>query len=58
LILAQLKAIRTNFDDIMNNGLTDPEEAMADRTQQMKAAGIDKVIAEMKKQVDAWRQSK
>lgn len=52
--LAQITAIRTETDPVLNNGLDDVDKVLKLREDKMKAAGKDKVIAEIQKQLDAW----
>lgn len=55
--LAQLTAVTTEFKPILINGLDDPDKMMKLYTDKRKAAGQDKVLAEIQKQVDAWRKT-
>ncbi|KRF43816.1 ABC transporter substrate-binding protein [Paenibacillus sp. Soil787] len=55
--VAQLTAITTEFRPILINGLDDPDKMMKLYSDKRKAAGQDKVLAEIQKQVDEWRKT-
>ncbi|THF82703.1 ABC transporter substrate-binding protein [Cohnella fermenti] len=55
--IALINSTRTQFSPILSNGLDDPEKILKQRDEKMAASGRDKVIAEIKKQLDAWRAS-
>lgn len=50
--------VRKNFDLGLSSGQLDPDEQLPKLREKLKAAGIDKVIAEAQKQLDAWRAAK
>jgi putative aldouronate transport system substrate-binding protein len=56
--LAQISSIVQEYEPILVSGLDDPDKVVAGMREKLKAAGIDDVIAEMQKQIDAWRTSK
>lgn len=56
--LAQINAVRKEFDSILANGLDDPEKILKLRHEKMKAAGVEKVLSEIKAQLDDWKKSK
>lgn len=56
--LAQLSAIELEFIKIQSNGLDDPEKIQKLRDEKDKAAGEDKVIAEIQRQYDEWVKNK
>jgi len=39
-------------------GTVNPEEFLPKANQKLKAAGLDKIIAEAQSQIDAWKASK
>jgi putative aldouronate transport system substrate-binding protein len=43
------------FEDGLKSGQLDPEQNIPKLLEKLKAAGVDKLIAEGQKQVDAWR---
>lgn len=55
--IALINSTRTQFAPILNSGLDDPEKILKQRDEKMKASGRDKVMAEIKKQLEAWRAS-
>ncbi|MEC0090015.1 ABC transporter substrate-binding protein [Paenibacillus macquariensis] len=55
--IAQLNAITAEYKDILTNGLDDVDKTMKSMMDKRKAAGHDKVLAEIQKQVDEWRKS-
>jgi putative aldouronate transport system substrate-binding protein len=55
--LAQINAVRNEFGIILTYGLDDPEKIVKLQNDKLTAAGVDKVKAEIQKQLDAWRAS-
>lgn len=53
--IAQLSAITAEFTPILMNGLDDVDKTLKAMMDKRKAAGHDKVLAELQQQVDAWR---
>lgn len=53
--VAQINAILGTYAPGMNTGTIDPVKARKDLMAKLKAAGLDKVQAEIQKQIDAWR---
>lgn len=53
--LAQLNAAAGEYGAILNNGLDDTDKTLKAYLDKRKAAGADKVMAELQKQIDAWR---
>lgn len=45
--------IKEKYDSI-NRGLVDPEKAIPELNKALKQAGVDKVIAELQRQIDEW----
>ncbi len=56
--LTNLSAIRTEYNNILSWGLAaDPEAFLRERNEKLKAAGEDKVIAEINAQLAAFIES-
>ncbi|MEK8128028.1 ABC transporter substrate-binding protein [Paenibacillus filicis] len=55
--MARLTAIEKEFQPILDNGLDDTEKTLKLREEKMKAAGFDKVLAEVQLQLDEWRKN-
>jgi putative aldouronate transport system substrate-binding protein len=53
-IIAMDNAKKT-FEGGLKSGQLDPEQNIPKLLEKLKSAGVDKVIAEAPKQVDAWR---
>ncbi|GAA3409943.1 ABC transporter substrate-binding protein [Paenibacillus hodogayensis] len=53
--MARLTAIEKEFQPILDNGLDDTEKTLKLRSDKMKAAGFDKVLVEVQRQLDEWR---
>ncbi len=53
--LIALDNVKKEFEDGIKSGQMDPEKNLPKFIEKMKAAGMDKVIAEAQKQVDEWR---
>jgi len=49
-----LQNVTTQYRKILETGSIDPTDKLNDFNAKLKAAGIDKVIAEKQKQLDAW----
>ncbi|OCT11460.1 ABC transporter substrate-binding protein [Paenibacillus pectinilyticus] len=49
-----LKNVTDQYAKGLESGLLDPSDKLSDFRAKLKAAGIDKVIAEKQKQLDAW----
>jgi putative aldouronate transport system substrate-binding protein len=56
--VAQLGAIFKEYGSPLINGQVDPARALPDFQNRLKAAGIDKVIAETQKQLNAWSKTR
>jgi len=57
--IAQINAVVTEqYGNIVTGRAEDPEAAVAKYQKDLKAAGVDKVIVEIQKQIDAWAASK
>ncbi|MCU6712963.1 ABC transporter substrate-binding protein [Paenibacillus sp. J5C_2022] len=52
--LAALSNVKEEFWTALMTGTVDPEEYLPKATDKFKAAGMDKVMAEMQKQLDEW----
>ncbi|MEP6895154.1 MAG: DUF3502 domain-containing protein, partial [Chloroflexota bacterium] len=55
--LAQLASAAKQYCDPVDKGLVDVETGLAECQKQIKAAGIDAIVAELQKQIDAWKAS-
>jgi putative aldouronate transport system substrate-binding protein len=51
-------SLKQNIGDAMELGVLDPAVAYDDYIAKEKAAGIDKILAELQKQLDVWRATK
>ncbi|AZN39787.1 ABC transporter substrate-binding protein [Paenibacillus albus] len=47
--------VQSTFDPGFQSGQLDPEKELPKMIDKLKSAGLDKIIAEAQKQVDAWR---
>ncbi|WP_223066878.1 ABC transporter substrate-binding protein [Paenibacillus caui] len=54
-VLIAIDNAKKSFDDGLRSGQLDPEENIPKLLDKLKAAGIDKLMAEAQKQVDEWR---
>ncbi len=50
--------IAEQFNDQLFMGRADTEPAIKQYMEKLKSAGLDKVLAEMQKQVDEWLKTK
>lgn len=56
--VAAISAISREFYPAIMTGSVDPNEYLPKAMEKMKAAGLDKVIAEAQKQFDKWKAEK
>lgn len=56
--LAQTASVVDEFNAGLITGIADPDTALPKMNEKLKKAGLDKIIAEMQKQIDAWKVSK
>jgi putative aldouronate transport system substrate-binding protein len=56
--MAQLASAAKQYCDPVDKGLVDVEPGLAECQNQLKAAGIDTIVAELQKQIDAWKATK
>jgi putative aldouronate transport system substrate-binding protein len=56
--VAACENVKKEFQEVILSGAQAPGEYTARMNQQFKAAGIDKVIAEKQRQLNAWRASR
>ncbi len=56
--IASLKSVRDEFNDALTSGSVDPVVYIPKCQAKLKAAGLDKVMAEAQKQYDAWKAKK
>ena len=52
--LTALKNVQEKYSISLETGAVDPEEYLAQYENELKQAGIDKLIEEKQKQFDAW----
>jgi len=53
--ITQMTAVITEYKSIFTGAIKDPVKLLDERNGKLKAAGIEKVQAELQKQIDAWR---
>lgn len=53
--IAQLSTVAKQYCDPLDKGLIDVDPGLKECQDQIKAAGIDTIIAELQKQIDAWK---
>ena len=51
---AAVSSVATQYRSIVGYGTVDPEEVMPEFIQALKDAGVDEIIAENQRQLDAW----
>lgn len=56
--IAAVTTVIDQYTPTFNSGALDPKKALPEFLEALKAAGIDKVIAENQKQLDAWAAKK
>jgi putative aldouronate transport system substrate-binding protein len=56
--VAAVLNVVSQFKMALETGSVDPDKVLPDFIAQMKAAGIDKIIAEKQKQIDEWKAGK
>ncbi|NMO94727.1 ABC transporter substrate-binding protein [Paenibacillus lemnae] len=56
--LAALNNVKEEFWSPLMTGTVNPEEFIPKANERLKAAGLDKIIAEAQKQIDEWKTSK
>ena len=52
--IAAVSTVIEQYTPSLNCGAVDPTEALPEFIDSLKAAGMDKIIAEQQKQFDAW----
>ncbi len=55
--IAQVQAVAGEVEVPLQRGMLDPETALPEFQANLRAAGIDTIVAEMQRQIDAWKQS-
>lgn len=55
--MAAISNVLQEFGPALNTGSVDPNEYLPKMNEKLQAAGIEKVQAEMQKQLDAWKKS-
>lgn len=53
--LAQLATVAKQYCDPLDKGLIDVDPGLKECQDQIKAAGMDTIVAELQKQIDAWK---
>ncbi len=53
--IAQLSTVAKQYCDPVDKGLVDVDPGLQQCQDQIKAAGIDTIVAELQKQIDAWK---
>lgn len=56
--IAQVQAVVKEYGSPINLGLVDPATAMPEYIARLKEAGVEKIIAEAQRQLDAWKATK
>lgn len=56
--IANLKNVKDSVYDALFSGTIDPEENLPKVDKKLQDSGLDKVMAELQKQIDAWRAGK
>ncbi|MHC1750176.1 MAG: ABC transporter substrate-binding protein [Cellulosilyticaceae bacterium] len=56
--IAGLRNVLDQFGSSLYTGSVDPDEYLPKLNEKLKATGVDKIIVEMQKQVDAWKANK
>jgi len=56
--IAQLSAVVKEFGNPLSQGQVDPAKALPDFLARLKAAGIDKVVSETQRQLNAWSKTR
>lgn len=53
-IIAAINSLKEEYGRILKGGTVDPEKYIVERNAKLKAAGMDDLIKEQQKQLDAW----
>lgn len=56
--IAAVTNVKQQYDTALSIGQVDPEKYIPEYVEKLKAAGMDKIIAEKQKQLDAWAANK
>ncbi|WP_425463945.1 DUF3502 domain-containing protein [Paenibacillus taihuensis] len=56
--LAQTASVVDEFYSGLITGMVDPADYLPKINDKLKQAGIDKLLAEMQREIDAWKASK
>lgn len=54
--IANIQAVNDEYGPPLNTGAADVEQKLAEYIEKRKKAGIEKVVAEVQKQLDEWKQ--
>jgi putative aldouronate transport system substrate-binding protein len=52
--MAQVSAVTKEYGEPLISGMVDPAKGLPEYQQKLKEAGIDKIVEEVQKQIDAW----
>ena len=52
--ITAISNVKDKYKAIIENGDADPETAVAEFNEELKAAGIDHIIEDVQAQADAW----
>jgi len=52
--IAQVSTVAKQYCDPIDKGLSDPEKGLPECQAKLKEAGIDKIVAEIQRQIDEW----
>ncbi|BBI35531.1 ABC transporter substrate-binding protein [Cohnella abietis] len=55
--IANLQAVNDEYGPPLNTGAVSADQKLAEYIEKRKKAGIDKVVTEVQKQLDAWKQA-
>jgi Domain of unknown function (DUF3502). len=53
--ITNVQSVLEEYAPALESGVVDPTTGLANMLEKLKAAGVDEVIAEKQKQLDAWR---
>lgn len=56
--IAAVASVRDQYRRLLENGVADPDENLPEYISKLKAAGIDKIVAEKKAQFESWLSDK
>jgi putative aldouronate transport system substrate-binding protein len=56
--IASISAVASEYTSVLDTGAVDPERALPEFLAKLKAAGSDRVVAEVQRQINAWKATK